>query len=37
MFAALDRHDASFSEEEKAVVQRYLRGATAAVERVLGD
>jgi DNA-binding MarR family transcriptional regulator len=35
MFAALDRHDASFSEEEKAVVQRYLRGATAAFERVL--
>ena len=25
----------SFSEEEKAVVERYLRGATAAFERVL--
>jgi len=37
MFAALDRHDATFSEEEKAVVQRYLRGATEAFERVLGD
>ena len=35
MFAALHRHDSSFSEEEKAVVQRYLRGATAAFERVL--
>ena len=35
MFAALDRHDASFSEEEKAVVERYLRGATEAFERVL--
>lgn len=35
MFAALDRHDASFSEEEKAVVERYLRGAAAAFERVL--
>ncbi len=37
MFAALHRHDSSFSEEEKAVVQRYLRGATAAFERVLDD
>ena len=36
MFAALDRHDATFTEEEKAVVQRYLRGATEAFERVLG-
>ena len=35
MFAALDRHDAQFSEEEKAVVERYLRGATRAFERVL--
>ena len=35
MFAALDRHDASFTEEEKAVVERYLRGAAAAFERVL--
>jgi DNA-binding MarR family transcriptional regulator len=37
MFRALDQHDAAFSEEEKAVVQRYLRGATEAFERVLGD
>ncbi|UFN43046.1 MarR family winged helix-turn-helix transcriptional regulator [Nocardioides okcheonensis] len=36
MFAALDRHDASFSEEEKAIVERYLRGATAAFEQVSG-
>ncbi|WP_235529595.1 MarR family winged helix-turn-helix transcriptional regulator [Nocardioides sp. Soil774] len=35
MFAALDRHDAEFSDEEKAVVERYLRGATRAFERVL--
>jgi hypothetical protein len=35
MFAALDRHDASFTEEEKAVVERYLRGAAEAFERVL--
>jgi len=35
MFAALHRHDGSFSEEEKAVVRRYLRGATEAFERVL--
>lgn len=36
MFAALDRHDASFSEEEKSVVERYLRGATDAFEQVAG-
>ena len=36
MFVALDRHDASFSEEEKAVVERYLRGATKAMEQVAG-
>ena len=36
MFAALDRHDASFTEEEKVVVQRYLRGATEAFEQVQG-
>ena len=35
MFAALDRHDATFTEEEKAVVERYLRGAAEAFERVL--
>jgi len=37
MFAALHQHDSSFTEEEKAVVERYLRGATEAFERVLGD
>ena len=36
MFAALDRHDASFTAEEKAVVERYLRGAAAAFEQVSG-
>ncbi|PKH38268.1 DNA-binding transcriptional regulator, MarR family [Nocardioides alpinus] len=36
MFVALDRHDASFTEEEKVIVERYLRGATQAIERVLG-
>ena len=36
MFAALDRHDSSFTAEEKAVVERYLRGATAAFEQVSG-
>ena len=35
MFSALDRHDASFTEEEKAVVERYLRGAAAAFEEVV--
>lgn len=35
MFAALDRHDAAFTEDEKVVVERYLRGATQAIERVL--
>ena len=35
MFAALDRHDAAFSAEEKEVVERYLRGATRAFEQVL--
>jgi DNA-binding MarR family transcriptional regulator len=36
MFRALDRHDAGFTDEEKAVVERYLRGATEAFEQVLG-
>jgi hypothetical protein len=36
LFAALDRHDAAFTDEEKAVVERYLRGATRAFEQVLG-
>ncbi|NYE36299.1 DNA-binding MarR family transcriptional regulator [Nocardioides cavernae] len=35
MFIALDRHDASFTDEEREVVERYLRGAAAAFERVL--
>jgi DNA-binding MarR family transcriptional regulator len=35
MFVALDRLDREFSEEERAVVERYLRGATAAFEAVL--
>ncbi|WP_374454116.1 MarR family winged helix-turn-helix transcriptional regulator [Nocardioides sp.] len=35
MFLALDRLDRSFSEEERAVVERYLRGAVAAFEQVL--
>ena len=37
MFSALHHHDSSFTEEEKAVVRRYLRGATEAFERVLDD
>jgi len=35
MFRGLDAHDASFSEDERAVVERYLRGAKAAIEQVL--
>jgi len=35
MFLALDRLDRSFSEDERAVVERYLRGAVAAFEEVL--
>jgi hypothetical protein len=35
MFLALDRLDRSFSEEERSVVARYLRGATEAFDRVL--
>ena len=35
MFRALDEHDAGFTDEEKAVVERYLRGATEAFKRVL--
>lgn len=35
MFIALDRLDRSFSEDERAVVERYLRGAIDAFERVL--
>lgn len=35
MFIALDRLDRSFTPEEKAVVERYLRGAIDAFEQVL--
>lgn len=35
MFVALDRHDASFTEAEREVVARYLRGAARAFERVM--
>ena len=35
MFVALGRLDRSFSAEERAVVERYLRGAVEAFERVL--
>ena len=37
MFVALDRLDQSFSSEERAVVERYLRGAVDAFEQVLGE
>ena len=36
MFVALGELDRGFSDEERAVVERYLRGATAAFERVSG-
>ncbi|MCY7402696.1 MAG: MarR family transcriptional regulator [Nocardioides sp.] len=35
MFIALDRLDRGFSDDERAVVERYLRGAIAAFEQVL--
>lgn len=35
MFVSLDQLDRGFTEEERAVVERYLRGAAAAFERVL--
>ena len=35
MFVALDRLDRAFTEEEREVVERYLRGAIAAFEQVL--
>jgi DNA-binding MarR family transcriptional regulator len=35
MFVALDRLDGEFDEEERATVERYLRGAIRAFERVL--
>jgi DNA-binding MarR family transcriptional regulator len=34
MFVALDRLDRSFTREERAVVERYLRGAAAAFAEV---
>lgn len=37
MFIALDRLDRGFSAEERAVVERYLRGAVAALGQVLGE
>lgn len=36
MFMALDRHDASFTPEERELVARYLRGAAEAFEQVAG-
>ncbi|WP_210439379.1 MarR family winged helix-turn-helix transcriptional regulator [Nocardioides xinjiangensis] len=35
MFVALDRLDRDFTDGEREVVERYLRGAAAAFERVL--
>jgi DNA-binding MarR family transcriptional regulator len=35
MFIALDQLDRGFTDDERAVVERYLRGAAAAFERVL--
>lgn len=37
MFAGLAQVDADFTDEERAVVERYLRGALASVERVLDE
>jgi DNA-binding MarR family transcriptional regulator len=36
MFMALDALDRSFTAEERGVVERYLRGAIAALEQVAG-
>ena len=36
MFVALDRLDLVVDDEERAVVERYLRGAIEAFEHVLG-
>lgn len=36
MFIALDRLDRSFTDDERAVVERYLRGAIEAFEEVSG-
>jgi DNA-binding MarR family transcriptional regulator len=35
MFISLDQLDRGFTEEERSVVERYLRGAVAAFERVV--
>ena len=35
MFGALAAMDATFTEDEKVIVQRYLRGAIGAIKRVL--
>ena len=37
MFVALDRLDRGFTAEERAMVERYLLGANAALEQVLGE
>lgn len=37
MFLALDRLDRSFTPDERAVVERYLRGAVEALEQVTED
>ncbi len=34
MFVALDRLDSSFTEEEREVVERYLRGVIAAFDEL---
>ena len=36
MFTALDAWDRSFSDDERALVERYLRGVRAAFEQVSG-
>lgn len=36
MFIALDELDRGFSDDERAVVERYLRGAIGAFEQVVG-
>lgn len=37
MFQGLARLDAEFSDEERAVVERYLRGALECLEAVIGE
>ena len=36
MFTALDAWDRSFSDDERVLVERYLRGVRAAFEQVSG-